>query len=467
MRLQLKNESGVALVMAVGILAVLMVTGGSLIYYAGSNARSAEHSADDTKALALGEAGLNYARAILWNAADPTSASAVPSGTLSLEGGTVTYTGAYDSATKVWTLTGNGSYYNPTGPGTTLSRTVSSQVLVSSSGGMDPAWGYLFADTTSNCTNLTNFIVIDAPLYVRGDLCMENQATIISDLVRVRGKVQIKDSASIGTSTNYVNQVDVVGGCRYPWSGSYVTPCGTSQKVYKTNFSTNAGNITKPTVDLTYWYNNAKPGPKSTTCTSGSFPGQFDNDTTFNRSNGTQYLFPSSAYNCEVWVGGELVGRIGYTPGNPGSFYINGVVFFDGKLELQGNKNVVYSGRGSIYASDEIKVQNYITLCGIAGCGSSWDPNTNLLAFVAGATSDSGMLVENNTTFQGAIYVVNDYFQKNDVKVCGPVIAQELFIENGSQNCYVPFSSLAPGMPGTSGSTTVTLTNVANSFTTD
>ena len=50
---------------------------------------------------------------------------------------------------------------------------------------------------------------------------------ITSDLVQVRGKVQIKDTASIGT---------VVGpgrggpgrpsGCRYPWGGSYVSPCG-------------------------------------------------------------------------------------------------------------------------------------------------------------------------------------------------------------------------------------------------
>ena len=80
MRRLLRDESGVALVMAVGILAVLMVTGGSLIYYAGANVASAEHSVDDTRALALGEAGMNYARAILWNAADPTSATAIRRG---------------------------------------------------------------------------------------------------------------------------------------------------------------------------------------------------------------------------------------------------------------------------------------------------------------------------------------------------------------------------------------------------
>ena len=37
---------------------------------------------------------------------------------LTLEGGTVTYCGTYDSGTQTWTLTGTGTYTNPTG-GTT------------------------------------------------------------------------------------------------------------------------------------------------------------------------------------------------------------------------------------------------------------------------------------------------------------------------------------------------------------
>jgi hypothetical protein len=469
MRRQLKDESGVALVMAVGILAVLMITGGSLIYYAGSNVQHAEHSVDDTRALALGEAGMNYARAVLWNAADPTSPSAVPSGTLSLEGGTVTYSGTYDSTTSTWTVTGTGMHTSPIAGGTPISRTVSSQVVVTGGSSWDPAWGYLFADT-SGCTNLKNSITIDAPIYVRGDLCMENSAVITSDLVQVRGTVQIKDTASIGTSVAPVQDVQVGGGCRYPWGGSYVSPCGTSQRVYKVNFSSTVPNIAKPSVNLSYWYTNAKPGPNAKVCTTGSFPGQFDNDTTLNRSNGTQYLFPSSSYDCQVKDGsGNVLGRIAYTPGNPGAFVVDGVVFFDGKIELQGNKTVVYSGRGTIYATDEIKFQNNISLCPVVACNqASWDPDVTMLGFVGGASSDSGVLIENYTTFHGSVYVVNDYFQKNNVVVCGPVIAQELFIENGSQNCYVPFGDLPPGAPGApTGPTAVSLVNVPNSYTSD
>jgi hypothetical protein len=464
MRRRLTDESGIALVMAVGILAVLMTAGAAIVFYAGSNARSAEHSADGAKALNAAEAGMNYARAVLWNDSDPTTPTTFSGGPLTVEGGTVTYAGTYDTTTKVWTLTGTGSYTNPAGGTTPVSRSVSSQVLVSSTPGLDAAWGYLFADTSS-CTLLQNNLTIDAPIYVRGDLCMKNSALVEGDLVQVRGRVQIDNSASIGTASVPVPQVMVGGGCRYPWSGSYVTPCGSSQRVYRTIFSSTVPDIVKPTVDLASWYLNAKPGPKQG-CTTGSFPGQFDTNSTLDRSNGTQQLFPSSAYDCQVKDGsGNLLGRIAYTPGSPGTFIIDGVVFFDGKVEFAGNRDVVYQGRGSIYATDVITIQNHVRLCAVAACDATWDPDQNLLLFVAGATAQDAFIIQNNTTFQGATYVVNDFKQENSVIVCGPVIAQELIIQNNTDNCFVPFSTGVPGMPGTSTPTT-TLINVPDSFST-
>jgi hypothetical protein len=465
MRRRLRDESGIALVMAVGILTVLMITGSAVVFYASSNTRSAEHSADEAKALNGAEAGMNYARAILWNSATPTSSSALPSsaspGQLTLEGGTVRYWGSYDSATKVWTITGTGTHANPTGGTTPVSRTTTSKVLVSTTPSLHAAWGYLFADTSS-CTTLQNNLTIDAPIYVRGDLCMKNSALITADLVQVRGRVQIENSASIGTAAVPIPQVYVGGGCRYPWSGSYVTPCGSSQKVYRTIFSSTVPDITKPTLELNTWYTNAKPGPTADPCAAL----QFDNDGVLNRSNPTQYLLPTTAYDCTVMSGGTQLGRIAYTPGNPGTLYIDGVVFFDGKLEFAGNRNVVYQGRGSIYATDVITIENHTLLCGVAGCDATWNPNANLLLLVSGATADSGFIIKNNTTWQGAIYVVNDFHEDNSAFVCGPVIAQELVIQNNTDNCFVPFTTGVPGMPGSSTATT-TLVSVPGSFTSD
>ncbi|MBA2372113.1 MAG: hypothetical protein H0V71_10775 [Chloroflexi bacterium] len=473
MRLRFRDESGVALVMAVWILAFLMLTGSSLVFYAGSGASHAEVSTEDARALNLAEAGENYARAILYNAADPELSSAVGPGSLTLEGGTVGYSGTYDSTTKIWTLTGTGTHLNPTGAATPISRTVSSQVLVASSSGIGLAWGYVFADTT-NCTTLGNNVTIDAPIYVRGDLCMQDSALITADLVQVRGKVQITESASIGTAAAPVAAVAVGGGCRYPWSGSYVTPCTSAQKVYRTAFSPIVLDLAKPALDFPSWYANAKPGPMSQTCTVGSFPGQFDNDGTLNRSNPMQNLFPSVPYDCQVRLGGPLgpvLGRIAYTPGSPGIFYIQGVVFFDGKLEFAGNfagnKDVVYVGRGSIYASDTITIRNHVRFCASVGCDATlWNPNVNLLLLASGALSPISFIVENNTTWHGAIYAVNDYSQGSSAIVCGPIIAQELFIENNTDICYVPFTVGVPGLPWNS-TPTIQLVNVPDSYTTD
>ena len=467
MRPQFRDESGVALVMAVWILAFLMLAGSSLVFYAGSGASHAEVSTEDARAVNLAEAGENYARAILFNAADPTNAAAVGSGSLTLEGGTVNYSGTYDSGTKIWTLTGTGTHANPTGATGSISRSVSSQVLVAITPGLDPAWGYLFADTTS-CTTLGNNLTIDAPIYVRGDLCMENSALITADLVQVRGKVQIRQSASIGTAATPVTQVKVGGGCRYPWSGSYVSPCTSSHKVYRTVFSSTVPDLTKPAIDLPTWYANAKPGPMSPTCTTGSFPGQFDNDTALNRSNPMQNLFPGSAYDCQVKDGsGTVLGRIAYTPGSPGTFRIEGVVFFDGKLEFAGNQRRRLSGsRLDLCERHDHDPQLRPVLRNRDVRLDRGTPKQHLLLLVSGATAPIGFTIENNSTWQGAIYVVNDFSQGNSVIVCGPVIAQELFISNNTDNCFVPFTSGVPGMPG-SAAPTLDLVNVPDSYATD
>jgi hypothetical protein len=471
MRRLLKSESGVALTLAIVTLSFLFLTGTTFVYYVVSNAGNAEYSVDNTRALHLAEAGDSYARSKLWQAqtdgTDLRTDSIVGSGTLTLDDGTVTYTGTFDDATDTWTLTGTGTYSNPTGAAAPIVRTVSSQVRVVDSIAFDPAWLYLFADNATTCTTLQNTLTIDADVYVRGDLCMANSALITADLVRVRGKLQIKNSASIGQLASPVQTVEVGGGCRYPWSGAYVSPCGAAQRVYRVNFSSTPPNIDKPPNLVDEWYVNAKPGPNSPTCTTGSFPGTFDTDTTLNRSNPQQNLFPASAYDCQVKSGGTVLGRIAYTPGTPGTFIIEGVVFFDGKVRFQADKEVVYQGRGSIYASDEIRIEQNVWICGVATCDGTWNPEENLLVFVGGATAADGVVIENDAVYQGSIYVVNDYVQNNEVVVWGPVIADELKIANDGQNYSVPYSTLAPGQPSSGDATGSTLENVDGSYTTD
>ena len=63
----LRKEDGISLVMAIGILAVLSVSGTTVVYSANANARSAEYSSDNGGAYDLAEAGLNEIMAVLAN----------------------------------------------------------------------------------------------------------------------------------------------------------------------------------------------------------------------------------------------------------------------------------------------------------------------------------------------------------------------------------------------------------------
>jgi Tfp pilus assembly protein PilX len=460
MRQRIRDEGGIALVMAIGFLAVLSITGATLMHYSSSNTREASRSSESTSAFHLAEAGMSLARSVLWNASDPSNPSAVGTGSSSLNGGTASYSGTFDSASSTWTLTGTGTVPNPTG-GAALTRTISSQVEVAAG---ESAWDYLFADATQ-CIEFENNLTVDAPVYIDGDACLKNSAILSGTKVQVRGTVQVLNTASIGTAASPVPEVHVAGGCRQGSSGSFFLPCTSAHRVWATSFSSSPTILTKPVADFSGWYANAKPGPLQN-CSSGSFPGGFDNDGSLNRSLGTAYLTPASAYDCQVIVGGVTVGRIAWTPGSPGTLTIAGTIFFDGKIEIAGNTFVVYQGRASIYASDVITIQNFTRICGVAACDSTWDPATNLLVFVSGATADDGFILGNNTTFQGAIYAETDYIQQNSSVNWGPVVARNLKPENNSTNFFKSIGAPAPGQP-TSPAAGATLVNVPESYVTD
>jgi hypothetical protein len=105
----------------------------------------------------------------------------------------------------------------------------------------------------------------------------------------------------------------------------------------------NPTTLTKPPVDLTYWYQNASPGPLNA-CTVGSVPGGFDSGTggtavppNPNRSRPSFDLTPSTAYSCQT-----ATGQLTWTPGSPGTLVINGTIFFDGDISMSNNANAVY-----------------------------------------------------------------------------------------------------------------------------
>lgn len=454
-------------------LSILSGAGATVVYFSSANTRSSAYAADHQSALDYAEAGMNFARSTLWQAADPSDPNAVPTTTQQVEGINVTYSGAFDAATQIWTLTGRAEIPNPTGAAPIIRTTASKvKITVGEQGSTNNAiWTYLYQDDPNFCAEVSNNVTVEIPVYTRGDLCVSNNATIASDTVQVLGNVEISNNGSIGSASNPIAEAHIAGQCKYGngGSGQWHSPCTSQDRVYADTITVTPDSLTKPPVSMAAWYTAAAPGP-SNPCTQGNFPGDFDNDGFMNESLPEVDIAPSTPYDCRVHdpSSGQLLGQISWTPGQgalPGTLTISGVIFIDGAVRVNNNVNAVYQGKGVIYATGQVLISNNAKLCGNNGCTSSWNPNVDMLVFVAGTTSvDDGFVVRNNARFQGGAFVEHDFREWNNATVYGPIIARRIRVRNNAIHKFTPFSTLLPGMPASS-TTATTLENVDGSFT--
>jgi hypothetical protein len=450
------DERGIALPFALGVMIILSSLTAGIFTYVTTNQGSAQRARADQRAYGLAEAGLSYAFSTLMNQSDPTSPSSFSSGPVSMTGGTLTYDGTLSGNT--WTLTGTGTVANPSGPNAaSVVRTVSAQAIVTTvEVGDTRPYDYVFIDQPSGCFTLNNTVTLDVALYVRGDLCLENNAKIYGSPVHVLGSVYVDNEASIGTSSTPIAEFQATGSCYY---ASALTTCGPAAHIWASTIDTTPPVLDKPPLDLPARYADSLLGPMSDcTVTTGS-PPAFDNDTTLNVSRGTIDLTPSTAYDCQKVVNGDVVAQLKWVPGsNPsqtGALTIEGTIYFDGNLTWTNLNKIQYDGRATIYVSGKLVIQNQADLCGVAACDATWDPSQDFLTFAAGSmisetTTDpiSGD-VGNKVNFQGAMYLVNDYDQDNNTTIWGPVIARNATITNSGLFNSLPgsFGDPPPGLP--------------------
>jgi len=450
----LRGQRGSSLVLAVGMLLVLSIGSTAVIQYTSASARSSNLSRAGQTAAAVAEAGLNQAASVLaQQAEDDTLVLSGFSGSQSFAGGSVSWTATANNLYH-WTLSATSTVPNPTG-GSDVHRTVTRDYEITYEpglGGGNEAWNYLFAASDDTCAgHFQNSFSTSSPVFITGGLCMENLAAIVGgsgSVVKVGGRATLQNSARIGSAATLVENVHVGGGCSTSSGGPWDTPCTSSHRVWATNFSDLVTTPTKPPVDLDGWFANAKPGPLTGCTSSTGSPPPFDDDATLNRSLGNVYLF-NATYTCEVWSGGTLLGRLNYDDTTK-VMTIMGVIFFDGNLKLDTNDDVVYGGNGVMYASGQITLEGDTTLCGIANCDTDgWDPNTNMLTLVAGSSTDSdSFVIKNSAKFQGAVYAVNGFSQRNSSRIEGPIIAERLSFENnGYADKWVQLTGLSNGMP--------------------
>jgi hypothetical protein len=139
-------------------------------------------------------------------------------------------------------------------------------------------------------------------------------------------------------------------------------------------------------------------------------------------------------------------------------------MYLDGSAKIDNGMTNSYVGQGVIYMSGTLLVKNS-KLCGkidpsnsINCTTSGWNPNVNLITFVAngnGSTGapDSQVPVGDGVNVvsahvQGAIYATNIIDVTTTSLVDGPLDGSTVILGQTSNSAFPPFTIVPSGMPG-------------------
>ena len=407
---RLTSERGMALVMAIGIMTVLAITGTTVIYYATSNSGSANRSKATQYASAGGEAALAQALSVIFNSANNPlnkylfcqSGETYPcTRTTTLPGGgTISWTPTLDelaSPYPQWTITGKGLFKNPAQTRANVSKTITVKVDVIpkyTKTLQNQVWNYVYIYGTgdpSGCDySQSNNSVMGSPIYVAGNACFDNQAKITGGPVQIWGTLTFNNTQNkIGTSGQPVTTgVHIAGGCKLKPATGFHSPCDATDQVYANPAAdTTPITLTTPSPAWTSWYVNASPGPyfPCNVAQSGT-PPVFDNDqgslqtadpTKLNRSVAGTFSLTGASYTCKTESG-----ELSYNSSTK-VLTVSGTVFIDGNARIDSGGVITYTGMGTLFLSGSFVLKN-TTVCAVASgndcdwtLGSGhWRPST-------------------------------------------------------------------------------------------
>jgi len=163
-------------------------------------------------------------------------------------------------------------------------------------------------------------------------------------------------------------------------------------------------------------------------------------------------------FDCRYYDGSDnLIGRLAYTFGTPGTLVVQGTIFIDGNLTFQGADSAIYSGNATIYVNGTVSFANGARLCGAAmvsgNCSGNWDPTSNSLEIVAinSANASPGWNMAGDSEFEGIAFTNGRYISGNSAWVQGPVIA-----DSGQLSGATKFKAITSPPPGAPGASTLT-----------
>jgi hypothetical protein len=501
-----RDERGIALVLALAIMLAFGVATTSVIAYTMSNSTEASTSSASQVAYNLADAGLSRAIAILQDPAnsgrlmDSTLLATTPTtGKLSSWANPAGTTWAYSEGTArawgtlqtitfgtlskgVWRVTATGTApYAAGGRTQSITRKVSEDVPVdwqTQQTLTTNAWHYVYSwKTGTPCDeSIYNNTTVKSSFYVNGNLCLQTPSGIEGtgtsvpvDLI-VRGYVNLNSNADIG-KTKPLSSVTIQGGCYNAFS-SYstgVSPniCGKPKgyEIYPTASPTLTTPVPRPVADFVGWYAWSKPGPLNP-CdpTKSSAPATwptFDNNTVRDNSLPTVVdLTPATGYTCKI----DDKNLISWNPGTK-KLTVIGTIYIDGSV-TSSSSPVDYDGSGAVYASGTFLLKN-VTFCAIPKTNNSCDETTwgsqtspaDLLVFATDGVSTGGSspadqvpvgdgIEIKGSSFQGALYGTHIIESDTTSSTQAPMVSETEIISQHGGTPFPVLLSVPFGIPG-------------------
>ena len=509
--------------MALGMLIVLAIVATAVIYYTSTNSRSATLSREHQRAYFLAEAGINNAFSILAkdgnnaldpyqlcpdSATQPTLPCVHQDGPYDGYNGTVTWSGTLTRSLfggASWTIKSTGNVRGPASS-SQLHRTIIATIVVFPANSQqlnNPAWNYIFvrapgfSGTALNGCDMTlqQSVNVESNLYVKGNLCFQNSATMTKGKLYVQGSVDQQQNANqIGSAALPLPYAQVHLGCRY-LNQPLHNPClygagGSKANPPADNIWANPHDtgtidngwtiIDPPQADFNTWYLNANPGPyfACNPPAAGDPPlppfnfdnpvgGMYQDDATRltykNDNQGVANLTPATSYKCKT-----PAGELSWDAPNR-VLTVSGTIYIDGSVVINNGATNLYKGSATLYLSgsylekgggNNTRLCPYSTWTGSACDVTKWDTKKDLLGIIVngngsnsadsqGGQVGSGIGAEfQSSYFAGAVWATNTIDVGSTALVDGPLDGAYVNLGQASNSTFSGFTFVPPGLPG-------------------
>ena len=473
------DEQGIALVLTLGILFTTSIMLVSVVQFSSASGRGANRSKADQTAYSLAEAGINNAMAVLGNPDNNAlNSTLLPARTSTYGAGTVTWSGTFNAYTARWTLTSVASVTNPTGPtAAPVTRRIVAQIDVIPTLSQplnSQAWNYIYSrlppggSIIPGVCNMTlqQTVAINSPLLVQGNLCLENQSSVLKGPLLVEGSLTMTKNNTVGTSTNKISSAMIGAGCQTGTVSQNPCTGGAAVNIYADGVFSNVPAIPPPTVNWDSWYANANPGPYYPCTTVSGTPPAFESGdqgvlpnvdlTKRNHSIATVVnLTPTTSYSCHT-AGGELTWNA-----TTKVLTVNGTMYIDGSAKIENGAVNSYTGFATIYLSGTLLIKNSSMCAEIANgvCSTAnWTSNSRMLVFVTGGNgSNAGAQSQTGTGngvqlvsahFQGALYATYGIDVSTTSNADGPLDGAPVKVGQSVNSTWPAFTVVPTGMPG-------------------